>query len=110
MKSHRVASHDAMTLSCWLYTNVSKVGSRKRQSQRRRLECRLPVASSTIWVSSVDLVPSPQAALLETVASWKTQFDVNDRVFWSRIDNFPLMRLLLSLERALVLMLSSGPS
>ena len=44
----RVASHGDMTPSCWLYTKVSKIGSRKQWSQGWRLKWRIPLALSLI--------------------------------------------------------------
>ena len=51
---------------------------------------------------------SSHAPLLESADDWKVQFDVNDEGFRTRSDHSPL-RLLLSLDRALVPMVSSGP-
>ena len=51
---------------------------------------------------------SSQAPLLENAVDWKVQFDVNDEGVRSRSDHSPL-RLMLSLDRALVPMVSSDP-
>ena len=51
---------------------------------------------------------SSQTPLLESADDWKVQFDVNDEGVSVKERPFPL-RLLLSLDRTLVLMVSSGP-
>ena len=51
---------------------------------------------------------SSQAPLLESADDWKVQFDVNDEGVSVKERPFP-SEMLLSLDRALVPMVSSGP-